>query len=495
VSGPDEQQADRSGDARRPHVVVVGGGISGLAAAWRLARLRHDVEITVLEASDEVGGKLRVGELDGIAVDDGAESMLATRPEAVALAREIGLGDDLVHPAVSAPSLFLDGDLVPLPTGLVMGVPTDLAALARSGVITPQGLARIPLDHVLPATPMGDDISIGEFVGRRLGPEVVVKLVAPLLMGVYADRPVNISMRAAAPKLFEAAQQDRSLLEAAKRSRGPATEIAMAGPVFAGVRGGVGRIPQVLAERLRSAGVEVVTGTPVRRLDRAARGWTLEVGSRAEPRIIAADAVILAVPAPALAKLVAGHSVQAEAELSQVETTSVAVVTLLYRADDLPGGDLPEGSGYLTPSDARRPVKAATFASHKWQWIDDAVRPRGLVAVRCSLGHADDVEVLQRDDDELVRVAADDLAFAARLGRARPVAVRVSRWGAGLPRYAVGHVDRAHRIVDALESVPGLSVAGATFDGVGIAACIGRADKAAAHISQGLGSHGEWRHG
>lgn len=480
---------------RRPHVVIVGGGISGLAAAWRLARLRHDVDITVLEGSPSVGGKLRVSELEGIAVDEGAESMIATRPEAVALAREVGLGDDLVHPAVAAPSLFLDNDLVPLPSGLMMGVPTDLTALARSGVITPQGLARIPLDHVLPATRIVEDISIGEYVGRRLGPEVVVKLVAPLLMGVYADRPVNISMRVAAPALFAAAQQDRSLLEAAKVARSRSTAIATAGPVFAGIRGGVGRFPVVLAEKLVAAGVTIETGATVRDVVRAPRGWRVETGAVNDIRTIDADAVILAVPAPVAARLAKGLSVQAEAELSELEVTSVAVVTHLYRRSDLPGGDLPEGSGYLTPSDVRRPVKAATFASHKWQWIDDAVTPRGLVAVRCSMGMADDVEMLQRDDDELVKLAADDLAFAARLGKARPIASRVTRWGGGLPRYAVGHVDRAGRIVAALQSLPGMAVCGAAYDGVGIAACIGRADKAATHISQGLGSHGEWRHG
>jgi oxygen-dependent protoporphyrinogen oxidase len=480
---------------RRPHVVVVGGGISGLAAAWRLATLRHDLDITVLEGSDVVGGKLRVSEIDGIAVDEGAESMIATRPEAVALAREIGLGADLVHPAVTAPSLFLGGDLVPLPPALMMGVPTDLTSLARSGVITPQGLARIPLDHVLPATRLGDDISIGEYVGRRLGPEVVVKLVAPLLMGVYADRPVNISMRVAAPSLFEAATHDRSLLEAAKAARAKSSASSRGGPVFAGIRGGVGRLPVVLAERLRAAGVTITTGVTVRDVVRAPRGWRVETGATNDVTFLDADAVILAVPAPVAAKLAKGLSVQAEAELSELDVTSVAVVTHLYRATDLPGGDVPEGSGYLTPSDVRRPVKAATFASHKWQWIADETAPRGLVAVRCSMGLADDVEMLQRDDDDLARLAADDLAFAARLGKARPVASRVTRWGGGLPRYAVGHVDRATRIVDALQALPGMAVCGAAYDGVGIAACIGRADKAATHISQGLGSHGEWRHG
>jgi protoporphyrinogen/coproporphyrinogen III oxidase len=210
---------------------------------------------------------------------------------------------------------------------------------------------------------------------------------------------------------------------------------------------------------------------------------------------VRADAVILAVPAPAAARLLRSHSLQAGAELSEIETTSVAVVTMLYRADDLPGGDLPEGSGYLVPPSEHRPVKAATFASHKWQWLGDACADRGLAAVRASIGHADDVESLQRDDDDLVRLAAQDLAFVARLGRALPIASRVSRWGGGLPRYAVGHVDRAARITSAIDEVPGLAICGAEFDGVGVPACIARADLAATRVSRSLDADGQWRHG
>jgi oxygen-dependent protoporphyrinogen oxidase len=489
-------QGGQGTSSRRPHVVVVGGGISGLAAAWRLCRERHDVDVTILESSSWIGGKLRVSELEGIAVDEGAESVLATRPEAVALIREAGLGDDLVHPTGAGPQLVIDGDLVPMPTATVMGVPTDLTGLSRSGILSPQSLARLPLDHVLPGTPMGDDISIGEYVGRRLGPQVVDRLVSPLLMGVYADRAVNVSMRAAAPALFEASRRDRSVLKAALEVRAANHPVdGIRRPVFAGVRGGVGRLPEALAERLREVGVRIETGTTVRELRRNAQRWQLVLGATNDPTVIDADAVILAVPAPAAARLLRGHCLQAETELSEIATTSVAVVTMLYRAQDLPGGDLPEGSGYLVPPSEKRPVKAATFASHKWQWIADACTPRELVAVRASLGHADDVESLQRDDDELVRLAAQDIAFVARLGRAAPVASRVSRWGGGLPQYAVGHVDRVARITDAVDEVPGLAVCGAAFDGVGVAACIARADLAATRVSQRLGSDGEWRHG
>jgi len=486
---------DRQGDGR-PHVVVVGGGISGLVAAWRICRARHDVDVTVLESASWLGGKLRVGQIEGIAVDDGAESVLATRPEAVDLIRDVGLGGDLVHPTSAAPRLVIDGDLVPLPTGLVMGVPTDLSTLARSGVLSPQALARLPLDHVLPATPMGEDISIGEYVGRRLGPQVVDRLVSPLLMGVYADRAVNVSMRAAAPALFEACRHERSVLKAALEVRAashPADGIRR--PVFAGIRGGLGRLPLALVERLRAVGATVETGATVRELRRRGSGWDVVVGRTSGTRVVAADAVVLAVPAAAAARLLRGHCLQAETELSEMEATSVAVVTLLYRADDLPGGDLPDGSGYLVPPSEGRPVKAATFASHKWQWVADECVGPGFVAVRASLGHADDVESLQRDDADLVPLAAGDLAFVARLGRATPVASRVSRWGGGLPRYAVGHVDRAALITEAVDDVPGLVVCGAAFDGVGIPACIARAEQVATRVAQRLGSDGQWRHG
>ena len=482
--------------SRRPHVVVVGGGISGLAAAWRLSRERHDVDVTVLESSAEVGGKLRVSELDGIPVDEGAESVLATRPEGVRLIREVGLGDDLVHPTSAAPRLVVGGDLRPMPSGLVMGVPTDLAALARSGVLSPQALARLPLDHVLPTTVIGEDISLGEYVGRRLGAEAVDRLVSPLLMGVYADRAVHVSMRAAAPALFDASRHERSVLRAAavvREESRPAD--GERGPVFAGVRGGVGRLPVALADRLRGAGVVIETGATVRELRRTADGWELAVGPTNAVRLVRADAVVVAVPAPAAARLLRGSCLQAGTELADIGTTSVAVVTLLYRSADLPGGDLPEGSGYLVPPSEHRAVKAATFAAHKWQWLADACAERGLVPVRASLGHADDVESLQRDDEDLVRLAAQDLAFVARLGRAAPVAARVSRWGGGLPRYAVGHVDRVARITAAVEEVPGLAICGAELDGVGIPACIARADLAATRVSQRLGADGQWRHG
>lgn len=216
------------------HVIVIGGGIAGLAAAHRL--LDRGARVTVLEASDRLGGKLLPGEIAGARVDLGAESMLARRPEAVALAREVGLDDRLQPPATSTASIWTRGALRPFPKGHVMGVPGSASALA--GVLSDEGLARIGLDADLPRTEVGDDVAVGEFVAARLGREVVDRLVEPLLGGVYAGDAYRISMRSAVPQLFEVAKKHASLTEGV---RGIQARMAAApqqgGSVFMGIQG------------------------------------------------------------------------------------------------------------------------------------------------------------------------------------------------------------------------------------------------------------------
>ena len=202
----------RNEPAAVTRVAVVGGGISGLAAAHKLAGA--GVRVTLLEASERLGGKLYADEIAGVPVDLGAESILARRPEAVALAREVGLGDALEPPAVLGATLWTRGRLRPMPKGHVMGVPGDLGPLAASGVLSAAGLARLPLDHVLPRTEVGDDVAVGAFVAARLGHEVVDRLVEPLLGGVYAGNAYEISLRAAVPQLFAAVREGRSLIAA-----------------------------------------------------------------------------------------------------------------------------------------------------------------------------------------------------------------------------------------------------------------------------------------
>ncbi|MFF3085576.1 protoporphyrinogen oxidase [Streptomyces nojiriensis] len=478
-------RTDRPGGASRPvgspgHAVVIGGGIAGLAAAHRL--LAEGFRVTLLEAGPRLGGKLYAGELAGARVDLGAESMLARRPEAVALAEAVGLGEAVQAPATATAHLWTRGALRPMPRGHVMGVPGDLGPLAASGVLSAEGLARIEAERTLPPTEIGDDVAVGAYVAARLGREVVDRLVEPLLGGVYAGDAYRISMRAAVPQLFEAARTHALLGDGVRElQRRAQTSPQQAGPVFAGIDGGIGRLPVAVAEACRAAGARLATDTPVHEVVRTAGGWRVVAGAEA----IEADAVILATPAGAAARLLDGLAPAAAAELRGVEYASMALITMAFRRTDLPAAVSGGGaSGFLVPPVDGRTIKASTFSSNKWAW---AGADPDLFLLRTSVGRYADESDLQREDGELVDVSLADLGEAVGLA-ARPVASTVTRWDGGLPQYPVGHLDRVARIRGAVAALPGLAVCGAVYDGVGIPACIASAGKAADAVMAALGA-------
>ncbi|MFH8366662.1 protoporphyrinogen oxidase [Streptomyces sp. NPDC018031] len=461
-----DQQRTPAGGAG--HVAVIGGGISGLAAAHRL--LAGGARVTVLEASDRLGGKLLAGEIAGTPVDLGAESMLARRPEAVELARAVGLADRLQPPATTSSGVWSHGRLRPMPKGHVMGVPGDPAALAPSGVLSAEGLDRIAAERDLPPAEVGDDVAIGRFVAERFGREVVDRLVEPLLGGVYAGDAYRISMRAAVPQLFSAVRDHGSLAEGVRAVQRQAAARPQDGPVFTGIDGGVGLLPPAVAGAVRAAGGEIRTGAPVRELRRvpagpdAPGGWTVVTPDGA----LTVDAVLLAVPAPAAARLLAAEAPAAAGELSTVDYASMALITMAFRRADVTG--LPAGSGFLVPPVEGRRIKAATFSGQKWGWVG-AADPE-LFVLRTSIGRFGDDADLARDDAELVGLSRADLGAAVGL-TAAPVASRVTRWADGLPQYPVGHLERVARIREQVAKLPGVAVCGAVYDGVGIPACVG----------------------
>jgi protoporphyrinogen/coproporphyrinogen III oxidase len=460
-------------------VVVVGGGISGLAAAWRLSRLGAGV--TVLEQSDRFGGKLWRGALGELEVDLGAESFLARRPEALQLVDELGLRPDLVHPVTAAATVLRDGVLHLLPADTVMGVPTRLAGLSgpagQAGLLTEAEVARVAEEPSLPAPPLEQDVDVASWVQQRFGAAVLDRLVEPLLGGVYAGHARLLSLAATVPTVWDRARQGGPVLQPEPAE--PSAAQPAAGrpePVFAGLLGGIGRLPEELVAALRREGVRLATGCTVRELRRTPTGWQLTTGSAGSTGPAAtverADAVVLAVPPAAAARLLGQDCPVAATELAAIRTASVAVVATLLPRTTLAGL---AGSGILVPPVEGRPVKAVTFSSAKWAWTD-RLHP-DLVVARMSLGRDGEVTVLQRDDAELIRLATDDLADL--LGRAvQPAASRVVRWGGSLPQYDVGHLDRVRRIRAAVSALPGLAVCGAALDGVGIPACIGAADRA-----------------
>lgn len=451
----------RETDTRTGHVVVIGGGIAGLAAAHRL--LGTGARVTVLEASDRLGGKLLPGAIEGVRVDLGAESMLARRPEAVALAREVGLADRLQPPATATAAIWTRGALRPMPKGHVMGVPGDASAL--SGVLSDEGLQRIERDRELPPTEVGDDVAVGEYVAARLGREVVDRLVEPLLGGVYAGDAYRISMRSAVPQLFEAARTHDSLTEGVRAIQARAARNQQTGPVFMGIEGGVGQLPLAVADSVRARGGEIRTGTPVTELRRTPQGWQVSTAEQT----IDAEAVVVAVPAYAAAALLGVEAPAAAAELASVEYASMALMTLAYRRSET---DLPEGSGFLVPPVDGHTIKASTFASRKWGWIAD--EDPDLLVLRTSVGRYGETAVLERDDADLIALSRRDLRAATGLD-AEPVATRVTRWHDGLPQYPVGHHARVARVREHVSKLPGLAVCGAAYDGVGIPACIASA--------------------
>ncbi|MGW1637146.1 protoporphyrinogen oxidase [Streptomyces lavendulae] len=477
-------EADMRTDRQAPtrHVVVIGGGISGLAAAHRL--LADGVRVTLLEAGRRLGGKLYAGELAGLPVDLGAESVLARRPEAVDLARSVGLGDALQPPATATAHLWTRGALRPMPRGHVMGVPGDTAPLAASGVLSAEGLARVAADTGLPPTEVGDDVAVGAYVAARMGREVVDRLVEPLLGGVYAGDAYRISMRAAVPALFEAVRTHPTLtgsvraVQQAAAERTTVTGAAATGAFFAGISGGIGRLPLAVADACRAAGARIVTGAGVSGIARTPGGWRITTADE----VLDADGVVLAVPAGPAAALLGELAPAAAAELREVEYASMALVTMAFRRSELPaaitGGD---ASGFLVPPVDGRTIKASTFSSNKWAW---AGADPDLFLLRTSVGRHGDEGDLKREDGELVEASLGDLGEAVGL-TARPVASTVTRWDGGLPQYPVGHLARVARIRAAVAQLPGLAVCGAVYDGVGIPACVASAGKAAEAVTAG----------
>ncbi len=439
-------------------IAVVGAGVAGLTAARDLADAGH--EVVVLEGADEVGGKLRRRAVAGVVVDVGAEAMLNRRPEGVDLARALGL--EVVHPTDAASRVWTRDALRPLPRSL-MGAPLDLDQLAESGVLTPEGLARARDERVLPVE---GDVTVGDLVAARFGDEVTDRLVEPLLGGVYAGRAREISARAATPQLVALAERGSILAQADGL---PGSDV----PVFAGLRGGMAGLVDALAE-----GLDVRTGEPVQELRLVAGGFE----ARSARTSTSVDSIVLATPAAPTAKLLAELAPEAARELAAIEYASVAVVTLAFRAADVPALAETDASGFLVPPVDGRRIKASTFSFAKWGWVREA--GDGLLLLRTSLGRHREADTLQVTDDELVAASLRDLAEATGVA-ATPVDTHVQRWGGGLPQYAVGHLDRVARIRSDVARVPGLALAGATYDGVGIPAVVASGHRAAAEVSPG----------
>lgn len=466
-------------------VAIVGGGVSGLTAAYRLRqRLGAAATITVVETDRRLGGKLRTGELASVPYDIGAEAFLTRRPEALGLIRELGLADALVRPTAAKPTVRAGGRTVPVPARTVLGVPASAEAV--TDVLSAAAVSRVAAEPMLPAPPLSDhDVSVGALLRERFGPEVVDRLVDPLLGGIYAGRADDLGLRATMPGLAAAlAAGAPSLLAAAASLMPDRAADTGSGETSAGVFGSLRGGLSSLIDRLATASeAQCRLGLPVRALYRCPSGWRLEIGSAAHPEFLDADAAVLAVPAPATRRLLGGLAPDAADAFARIPVASMAVVGLALPA----GTALPDASGVLIASGERHrdgtpfAAKAFTFSSRKWAHLGASDH----VLVRGSVGRYGDIETLRYDDAELVSAVRSDLAELTGI-TAPPVDWVVSRWGGGLPQYGVGHLALVDTIERAQRRLPRLAITGAALHGVGLPACIATATAAADRIAAAM---------
>lgn len=470
LGGPPDGAGNRGrGLMAGVRVVVVGGGVAGLAAAVWLRR-QGEVEIVVVERAGQLGGKLRTSVLAGERVETGAETFLTTQAgedsAALRLAKSIGLADDLVHPASVPAAIVAGGALRPVPGGTLLGVPVDPSTLDGYQVELRDEDTGAPLLG-------GEDVAVGALVGERFGKDVVRRLVDPMLGGIYAGSADQLSLAATMPALHDAAQRQHTLVGAVREALGAARRPA-GSPVFTTIRSGLSTFIEALAS---ASAATVELNTTVRALTRTGRRFSVLTGSTRDERTIDADAVVLAVPSAPAARILEGVDGAAAAAIKVLDYASVALVTLALP----PGTELPQLSGFLVPESEGFAMKAATFFSTKWPHLGGPGRP---VLVRASLGRYGDVATLQRPDADLIGTVLRELGTILDVTLPEPLDEAVNRWGGALPQYGVGHIDRVKAARAALPRTLGL--AGAAYDGVGIAACVSSGEAAARSVWDGL---------
>jgi oxygen-dependent protoporphyrinogen oxidase len=460
-------------------MVVIGGGISGLSAAWELtggAEPGGDAPaVVVLEASERLGGALRSDEFGGRVVDLGPDGFLGRRPEAVDLARAVGVGDLLVPIAGRGASVFARGKLRVLPEGLALGVPTRFWPTARTQILSPRGQLGLLRDALLPRPDVRGrlgDRSIGPLVTRKLGWRVTDALVDPLIGGIHAGSVDDMSAAAVFPPLLAAAGRRGSLMRSLRAEMPPPNPDGP--PLFWALDGGMGVLVTALAEALRRRGVDLRLGEGAARLDRRGARWQVSTAQGAHE----ADGVLLALPAPGAAALLHSHDDEAATLLEAIDYASVMLVTFRVAAADVP--ESLYGTGFLVPRHSAPKggepwaVTACTFLDRKWPHL---ARP-GEVLLRASLGRIDDTRAEEWTDSEAAQRAWDDLGGLLGVS-GDPLEAVVARHPDAFPQYRVHHLLRTAGVESAVARVGQLAVAGAAYHGVGIPACIASGRSAA----------------
>jgi oxygen-dependent protoporphyrinogen oxidase len=450
--------------------VVVGGGIAGLAAARRLEAVLPTAEVVLVEQNERLGGKVATERVDGFVIEAAPDSFLSRKPRGVGLCEELGLGGELVGRRPESERTFVrrGAELHPLPSGLTGMIPTNLDALAESELLSPEGRARLAAEVDVPVGGEGDE-SIASFVSRRLGREAYEAFVEPLMTGIYGGDGEQLSLEATFPQLRALELEHGSLIEGL--SAQPAQSAAL--PPFVTLRAGMDELVGALTRRLRRT--RLVTGRPVGAVSRAGDGYRVELdGGDA----LETQAVVVAAPAFATAEMLSGLDDELAAAHAEIPYSSSVIVTFGLREEDV--SHPLDGYGYVVPRVEGTDVLACTWTSRKWE----GRAPDGALLIRVYAGRFSGPDLTTETDEDLVRLALDELSL---LGiDAGPILTRVQRWPRGMPQYVLGHAERLARIEAALTDLSGLAVAGAAYRGVGIPDCIRSGEDAAESAAHAL---------
>lgn len=489
IAQPDQNFARNAPESRR--VVVVGGGIAGLAAANALVRSPDRPAITLLEQSSRFGGKILTERVDDFVIEAGPDSFLSVKPRGIGLATELGLADVLRGPTPQRRRAFVlsRNRLHPLPEGLSGLVPSRLGPVFGSALLSPAGKLRFASDLMIRPREGDDDESLAAFIRRRLGSDAYDRLIEPLMAGIYAGDGERLSLAATFPKLREGELAHGSLIRGVWAARKAAAANGQATgtprPAFLTPAGGLGDLVEALTTSLAKAGVELRTRAGVASV-RAGFGEAdhpyqvvLTSGD-----VIEADAVILAAPTFAVGKMVKDLNEFLASELLGIPHGSSAIVSLAYRRSQV--AHPLDGHGYIIPRIERRPALAATWVSQKWA----GRAPADTVLLRVFLGRFGEENVLSRTDDELISLAQAELAETIGVS-GEPILTRVARWPWAMPQYVLGHLDRVARIETEVQRHPGLALAGNGYRGVGIPDVIASGEAAASSILNYLRATGD----
>ena len=454
-------------------IAIVGGGISGLSAAFALEKQRQagaSLEYVLFESSPRLGGVLVTETVDGCLVEAGPDSFLTEKPWASDLCREVDLGDQLIgsNDANRKTYILVKGRLLVIPDGLMLMVPTKLTPTALSPLFSGRSKLRMAREWFHPPRKADADESVASFVERHYGPEMVDRLADPLLSGVYGGEASQLSVRAVLPRFAEMEATHGSLgraMLAARKKMARASQVP-ARPLFTSLKDGMQQMVDAIVSRLPASALQ--SNAAVQRVQRQNGGWVVSAGYASDQF----DAVIIATPAQAAADLLGMASAELASELRAIQYTSSLTINLGY--DRSVRASLPPGFGFLVPRSEGRRMLAATFVHNKFPHR----APEDRALLRCFIGGARNEQVLNATDEEVVHIVCEDLLQIIKL-TADPLFTRVYRWKGAMAQYGVGHLERLQRIESLLRHLPGLALAGNGYRGIGVPDCVRSGSEAA----------------